>query len=588
MDQDIFEYIKSEETAYRTVRVPITTAKDWNMFEHVERCTNVANGWYHTGKNDGNRPYDDIVTPIVNVAIRSEGFDVKDIVPYVNIAKESYKSWMVKKIHPRWARDHGVDSFIDEVVESSIIYDLVLLKYIQNDLPEVVDLKTIAFCDQTNVMSAPICIRHYMTIEEILAQRGKWDDSAIDACIYQAEKSKKISTANDQSVQTPIKYIEVYEVRGRLPKSWLSPDYDNRDYENQMHIVSFYKDEHSQKQGISLYKGKDKPMSKVFKALKIDTVRSKGRACGRSIIETLFEPQVWNNYSAIKIKNLLDSAFNVILTDSMAIANQDINSVKSNTILKQDKGDSTQRLTSDISHITQFQNYQVKQENSARNLGSASELALGNSPTSGTPLGTTEIVHTEGQGIHEYRQGKIATFIGDVVYPWAILPIMMEDLSKGMKFTDILSLDELTELSDMITDNIVDAEIINNVIKSGRVPTRDEKEQIKNTFKDLFMKGNRKFFEILKDELKDVPMDVLINIKGKQRYMAQNADKITNILREVIRNPQAFSSSPGIAKAFNQLLEESGMSAIDFREITQLPPKASQPVAVPEVAGAQL
>lgn len=587
MDKDVFDYIKSEETAYRTVRVPLTSAKDWNMHDHIERCTNVANGWYHTGKNDGTRPYDDIVTPIVNVAFRSEGFDVKDIVPYVNDAQQSYKSWIVKKIHPRWARDHAVDTFIDEIVESSVIYDLVLVKTLKNEMPEVVDLKSIAFCDQTNVLAGPIALRNYLTIEDIIAQRGVWNDDAIDTCIYQAENMRKVDMANDQEMQTPGKYIEVYELRGNLPETWLDPNGNKYRYTPQMHIVAFYKDDKGGKQGITLYKGKDKPLNKVFKALKIDGVRSKGRACGRSIVETLFEPQVWNNYSAIKIKNLLDSAFNVLLTDSMEVANQDISNVKSNTILKQGKGDNTQRLTSDISQITYFQNNQVKQENSARNLGSASELALGNSPSSGTPLGTTEIVHVEGKGLHEYRQGKIATFVGDVLYPEIILPLMIEDLNKGKKFSEELTLDEIVELGDILAENQVDAEIINSIIKTGKVPSREEKAQIIESFKTNFAKNNRKFFEILKDELKDIPMDVLINIKGKQRYMAQNADKITNILREVIRNPQAFSQSPGLAKAFNQLLEESGMSAVDFRQIT-VPQTAQQPVEVPEVAGAQL
>lgn len=585
---DIFEYIKSEEVAYRTVRIPLTSSKDWNMHEHIERCTNVSNGWYHTGKNDGTRPYDDIATPIINVAIRSEGFDVKDIIPFVNNAKESYKSWIVKKIHPRWARDNGVDTFIDEIVESSVIYDLVLVKKIPNEFPEVVDLKTIAFCDQTDVLSSPLAIRHYFTVEDLLSKKGKWDDDAIDACIYQAENKKNVSIANDQQADTPGKYIEVYEVRGNMPESWLLSDGNKYRYVPQLHIVAFYKDEKDQKQGITLYKGKDKQLKDTFYALKIDAVRSKGRACGRSVVETLFDPVVWNNYDAIKIKNLLDSAFNVLITDSMEIANQNINNIKSNAILKQEKGDSTQRLTSDVSQIAYFQNHQIKMENSARNLGSASELALGNSPSSGTPLGTTEIVHTEGKGMHEYRQGKIATFVGDVVYKNILLPLMIEDLNKGKKFSEELSLDELMELNEMMTDNIVDTHIFDTIIKTGKVPTMAEKEQVKELFKGELMKNKRKFFEILKDELKEIPMDVMINIKGKQRYMAQNADKITNILREILRNKDAFSQSPGVAKAFNQLLEESGMSAIDFSEVTKSPQTAQQPVEAPTVAGAQL
>ena len=78
--KNVYDYIVTEINNYKTVRVPITDSTDWNMSEYIERCTNVSNGWYHKGKNDGLRPYKDIVTPIINVAKRSEGFDVKDIV----------------------------------------------------------------------------------------------------------------------------------------------------------------------------------------------------------------------------------------------------------------------------------------------------------------------------------------------------------------------------------------------------------------------------------------------------------------------------------------------------------------------------
>jgi len=44
--EDVFAYITAEKTNYRTSRVPITNSKDWSMYEHVERCTNVANAWF--------------------------------------------------------------------------------------------------------------------------------------------------------------------------------------------------------------------------------------------------------------------------------------------------------------------------------------------------------------------------------------------------------------------------------------------------------------------------------------------------------------------------------------------------------------
>lgn len=584
MDKDIFEYIKTEETNFKTVRVPLTTSKDWNMHEHIERCTNVSNGWYHSGRNDGLRRYDDIVTPIINVAFRSEGFDVKDIVPFVNDISENYKSFIVKKRHPQWARKNQLDTFIDDVVESSIIYDLVLVrKGIDSPRPEVVDLKTLAFCDQTDIMSAPICIRHYYTIADLLAMKGKWNDDAIDSAIYQAEMSKKVSIANDREVSTPSKYIEIYELRGDLPENWLDAGGNKYKYVPQMQVVCFYKDNTGNKQGISLYKGKDKPITSTFKALKIDRIRSRGRACGKSIVETLFEPQVWANYDAQKIKELLDSAFNVIISDSDELGNQKLSELKKNTILKQNKGDNTQIITSRLENLTYFANDKASLTQDARTLGSASDPALGLNPVSGTPLGTTQTVVQQGEGIHEYRQGKIATFFADVLYPEWILEWLVADLNSGETFSEELTLDELMEIGGTIATNQAEQRV-KEMILDGKIVTMEDKQMIIDTIKQDFIKsGSRKFFDKLKDEFKDIPVDVFVNIKGKQRYMAQNADKITNILREILRNPQAFSQNPGIAKAFNQVLEESGMNAIDFTQVTQAP-QLPQPSQMEKVA----
>lgn len=584
MDKDVFSYILTEETSFKTVRIPLTTSKDWNMAEHIERCTNVANGWFHQGNNDGNRPYDDIVTPVINVAFRSEGFDVKDIVPFVDSIDDAHKSFIIKKLHPKWARKHELDTFIDEVVESSIIYDLVLVKNINDVRPEVVDLKTLAFCDQTDVMAGPICIKHQFTPAELVKFKGKWDDEKIDIAITLSKDEKTVSTADGQPAKTPGKYIEVYELRGNVPEMWMKEDGGMYNYTPQMWIVCFYKSEDGEKQGLVLYKGEDKPLEANFKALKIDQVRSKGRACGRSIVETLFEPQVWNNYSAIKIKKLLDSAVTLFLTDSDEIGNQKLSELKDNTILKQEKGATTQKLDGTLQNMTAFQNHQVKMENSARILGSASDAQLGTNPVSGTPFALQNLVVQQGQGFHEYRQGKIATFFADVLYRDWILGYLVKEINTGVKFSEELSLDEMQEIAEIITNRKVNEKIKKQILDTGVVPTVEEMDTFKQTFKEEFMKKpSRQFFETVKGELADIPVSVMVNINSKQRYMAQNADKITNILREVMKNPQAFSQIPGVGRAFNQVLEESGLSPIDFTNITKAV-EVPQPVEAEELA----
>ena len=577
MNQQVYEYIQSEQTNYKTVRVPITTSYDWNMSEHIERCTNVANGWYHSGKNDGLRRYDDIVTPIINVAMRSEGFDVKDIVPFVNEVQNSYKSFLVKKRHPQWARKNELDTFIDDIVESSVIYDLVLVKNVNNVRPEVVPLQKIAFCDQTDIMSGPICLKHQYSVAELTKFKGKWIDDAIDEAIVMSKEEKSVMQANDRTVKTPGKYIEVFELHGFLPETWLDENGDPFKYTNQMHIVCYYTSKDGNKNGITLFKGKTKDISNTFKSLVIRKIH--GRACGKSIVETLFEPQVWMNYSAQRIQKLLASAINVFYSDSDEVGNQKLSNLPDNTILKLETGKNIGKLDGSPQNLTAFSNDQVNLQTQARILGSASEAQLGVNPTSGTPFALQNLVVQQGQGIHEFRQGKIATFVADVLYRDWILQYLVDDMNKGITFSEELTLDEMQDIADLISRNKAESQIISKILE-GELVTPETREALIANYKEQFTRGgSRKFFEIIQGELDDIPLEVFVNIKGKQKYMAQEADKITNIIREVLRSPQAFQQIPGVGKAFNQLLENSGLSPIDFTQITKTLPAQPQPPA---------
>lgn len=565
-NQDVFSYIGTESTSWLTTRIKLTNSKDWNMAEHIERCYNVANGWFHKGANDGKRPYDDIVTPIVDVAFRSEGFDVKDIVPYVNDAANYYKSFLVKKYHPRWARKHELDTFIDEVVENSVIYDLAIVKDINETRPEVIDLQSIAFCNQKDILAGPICTKHKYSVTELMEMKGNWNDDAID-------RAYELLIANDPKSGE----LEVFELQGRLPAKWLGEAAERMTYQDQVQIVTIMTDKNGNKNGTVLYKGISKPLKDVFKVLKIDQVRSKGRACGKSIVERLFEPQVWNNYAGIKLKALLDSAINVIVTDSEELGNQNLSDLKNNQVLKMEKNSTATRLDGTLQNLPALTNYQLKQANDARTLGSASEASLGKNPNAGTPFALQSLIVQEGDGIHVYRQGKIASFFADVLYRDLILNYLVKEMNQGQKFSEDLTLEELSTVADAIVANEVEEEI-KNLILDNKIPPPDIREQLTKLKKEEFMKGGtRRFMEVMKDELKDIPIDVFVNISGKQKRLAENADKLTNLIRAIIENPQAFSQIPGVGKAFNELLEASGMSPIDFSSITTAPPVEEQP-----------
>lgn len=457
---------------------------------------------------------------------------------------------------------------------------MVLVKNVNNARPEVVDLKTLAFCDQTNVMAGPICIKHQYTPAEMVEFKGKWNDEKIDQAIALAVSEVEVGIAGNQKVKTPGKYIEVYELRGNLPKRWLDENASWAEYSPQMHIVCYYNDKDGVKQGITLYAGQDKPLSDNFKALKIDRIRSKGRACGRSVVESLFEPQVWNNYSAIKIKALLDSAINVFQTDSEEFGNQKLSELKHNTILKHETGKPITQVSGTLQNLPAFTTQQQKYAQDSRIIGSASEASLGINPSSGTPFALQNLITQQGQGLHEYRQGKIATFFADVLYRDWILSYLVDDMNSGVKFSEELTLNEMIEVADVIATNRANKELINKMF-DGEIVTQENKDQLVQFYKDEFKKGgNRKFFEVLKDELKDIPVDVMINVAGKQKDLARNADKLSNLVLTMTKFGVPFSA---LAEPFNEILESSGLSPVDFSQVTVSPPQVqqTQPVLQP-------
>lgn len=585
--KDIYQYILTEEAQWKTARVPLTGSKDWNMHEHIERCTNVANAWFHTGSNDGMRPYKDIVTPILNVAFRSEGFDVKDIVPFVNDPDNYYKSFLVKKYHPQWARNNELDTFIDDLVETSIIYDLALVKNVNNARPEVVDLQSIAFCDQTDIMAGPIGIKHQYTISELLEYKGKWNSDKIDEAIVMAKAEREATLADGQTAKTPSKYMQVYEVHGMLPDEWLrGDDYEptSGKYTNQMHIVTYYTSTDGTKNGITLYKGKSTKIKNTFRALKIDRIKSKGRACGRSLVEQLFEPQVWTNYSEIAIKAMLDAAkLTLLQTESEEWGEQRFDNLKSNMIIKHESGKPITSIDTYPKNLVPFINHQQGQENNARVIGSASDAQVGEKPTAGLPFASLNLMVTQGEGIHEYRQGKIATFVAEQLYKDWILGYLVDTMNGGKQFSEQLTLDEMQEIGERIATNVAERKL-KDMMLEGKIITEEVKQQIVQFEKEKFNKsGSRKFLKTLKGELEDIPTDVFVNISGKQKNMARNADVITNIIREIVKNPQAFAVIPGLGKIFNQLVENSGLDPIDFTQlVTQKIINPMQQIQKPE------
>lgn len=562
---NIYETVIEEKNAYLKP-INILEGWDWGMRDHLRKSTLYKNSQFEV-QNDkrDKRPFKNIVRPILNIQYRTEGFDVKDIEIYVNNPETYYKSFLVKKFHDKWALDNEIDSFIDEVVGSYVDYGGVLVKNVNGAKPEVVNLLTLAFCDQTDILSGSFAIRHYFSPEQLrdMADKG-WGDSkkgatmGIETLIEIASKQKE----NDKiKNQTPSKYIELYEVHGTFPDDFLNRENkEEGKYTPQIHIVAFYKNEQDQDIGVSLFSAREPDLP--FKFLARDKVH--GRALGFGGIEELFEAQVWTNYSEIQIREMLELASKTFYktTDPRFKTRNNLVNAENGQVFDLAQNTDIGQIDTAPRNLVVFTNALDRWNEHARIMGAASELFLGEQPTAGTPFKSVEAQLIEGKSLHQWRQGKIAVFMDEIYRDW-ILPYISKEIAKGQKFLTELSADELQEVSRQVVINQTN-DFIKERILEGEIISEEEMGAFKQTAQEQFVaKGRKRFIDMLKEEFKDEPLDIRVNIAGKQKNLALLTDRVVNVLRQFIATPQ-IRQDPEMIRLLNVILESSGMSPIIF------------------------
>ncbi len=582
-NSSIFSYIKSEEAAYK-LPSPIQDDWEWVMPEFIKQCFFYKNGRLLTGNAD-DKPVKNIVLYLRNLQDWAEDIDVKNINIYVNNKYKQHLSFLIKKYHDDiFLKENDLDTFIDEGKETKNDYGGVLVKNLNKIRPEVVPWQSIAFCDQTDIMSGAIGIKHFYSTDQLkgMAEFG-WGDEKNGATISIDDLlllSKNYKDKDSQKVRTPSKYTEIYEVHGSFPESWLTDGGDEEKYVKQMQIVGYYTDESGKQTGVCLFRAKE--TEEPFKFFSRDKINF--RALGRSAIEEVFEDQVWTNYSQKRKMDMLDSASKTIIktTDGTLTAKhpsglKDLDNLE---IIKIEEGKDAGILDTFPRNIQLFTQTMNELEEHAKQTAGATDAMLGMNPQSGTPFRLQNLVVNQGQGLHNGRRKKYARFIEQIYRDW-IIPYIAKQIVKGVEFISKLSPDELEFVLERVSANQANKQRLEEVL-NGKIPTDFAilKEQIKTDWKQ---KGNTLPLAILKDELKGVELDIEINVAGATTDSVEMVDKLSGIFRQIIANPQAFQQAmqiPMAAKAFSKMIEMSGLSSPDF----DIPATPSIPTLPPNPA----
>ncbi len=577
-DDDIFGYIKTQESNYKRP-IPVGN-KEWSMKDHIERSTLYRDSDI-VGSKTQYTPIKNITRPILNLQYRTEDIDVKDVQIYVDDKDKFHLSFLVKKYHDDvFVQENDLDTFFDRLNQSRIDYGGGLSKKLASGR-EVVPLQSLAFCDQTDILSGPIGIKHYYSPDQLLAmsERG-WGETSNGATISLKEliklsrDEKKDDNTDGSKASTPGRYIEIYEVHGNLPKRYADKTDDSGEYETRLFIVAFYKktsnDGHT---GVILYTAPETETPFKFAQRGVGTF---GRALDFGGAEELFEDQVWTNYAEIRKIQMLDAAAKTILKatgpNSATIANRNnLRDMDNLSIVDAGDGDLGQ-VDTFPRNFKLFDNYSLEKDMHAKELGAAQDPLQGAEPTAGTPFASLQAQIQQGMGLHDYRRGIFAKHIEEI-YKDDYIPQIIKNLTQGKTFLSELSLEELQYVSDCMVRNQV-AHEQNERVLNGELPMDDqEKQEFEQHIRDTFkQKGSKHFIEILKGEFKGISLAVKVSVAGKSKNLGKAMDVVVNIFRFAAANPQGFMATmqiPGMAASFNQIVEYAGLSPVDFGDMSK-------------------
>jgi hypothetical protein len=595
---DIFSYIKSEENRYETEPQRLGDNWEWNMRDHIQLIFHLKHGIFYTGENNWTRVFKKIMLPLLRLSYWMEDIEVKDIVFYIESRGGRVLSFLLKKYHEEvYTKEHDLDTFLDDITESEVDYGGVLVQKTNLPRPEVMSLNTVAFCDQTDIMGGPIGFKHHFSPDG-LRKMGKlgWGQESngatitIEELIIMAGNQKDpVGMDDTDRNQSTGKAIEVYIVRGPLPEHYLEDNNNMEDWYNQVQIVAFYTDKDNKRHGVTLYRKKEEEGNLMFH----QTEKVQGRGLGYSDGESLLGPQVWTNFLEIHKMNMMEAGSKVpLFTDDSTYQNRnkilDMENLEITTISEDSKFGIRQVPTAAPANLQLLSGAVDNIFDNAQLLGAAFDPVLGKEAVSGTTFRGQERTVAQGRGWHDRRKGQRAKFV-EIIYRKMIIPQMVRDItSSDKKFLATLTPEELSWVSEQMATNYANARIKEKMFgameKGNEMPTREEQEVLKATFKKEFAKGgNKRLLGMLKDDFKGVEIKLGINIANKQKDLVNLSDKILSIFQFAIQNPDGLRQAmqvPALAQSFNDILEFGGLSQADFLTLTQPPEQQAPPLEI--------
>jgi hypothetical protein len=551
MSKQLIAEIDAFEESYKNTNIELVDGLYYNQYNTLKTIEFYSNSKYLGGQKDElgrEKPFYNINKFRVNVATRATDLDIKDI--QISADGENFynEAFLLGKEAYQWMKESHFDVFLNEFGKTRAKYGGVLVKKCMETEKgkkklelEVVGWKNV-ITDQIDIEDGIIIEKHFLLPEELMEKEEVWNEMDAREIIKQAKKQKSWDGR-----------IEVHEVHGYFPETYLDEKGDEFKYTRQCHYICMT----GKKAVLHSCEETENP----YKYLAWDKIV--GRGLGQGIVEDGFEAQVWTNDSVIKEHRIMDLAGKVYLkTNSKKVGNNILNDVDNGHVFELEDGGDVNVMNLMPNSIPELGNLAQRWDAQFERVSSTFNAITGESMPSGTPYRQTAILNSESSSLFDYRREEAGIFIQEIFYDWVIPYLVNKLTSKHVLISDY-SDEELKKLDEGFKHKKARSAIFAKVFK-GEVPTEAEYNRLLDEEqKKLSMTGNTRYVEIPKDYFKDVEYKVSVVTTGEQKNKGVILETLNNILLTIGKNP-AILQDPTMLTIFKRIMDTAGVSPISL------------------------
>ncbi len=586
--ESISSLVKKAEENYTSGTTQISEYVSFSLKETLDKIDAYINSKFTSGDEDtlGRiKPFFNIVTAARNIWFRATDLDRKNV--KIKATKEADDmSAFLASIHLQEWMKKGFGSFLNEWQRTLATYGSAVAKFVEKNgelSSEVIPWNRL-IVDAVDFDANPKIEKLYFTPAQLRMNKA-YDQEMVSSLIDSAKSTRK--NWSGQQKDNKSEYIEVYEIHGELPLSYLTENEDDETkYQQQMHVISFIGTKNKANNEFTLYKGRESKDPYMLTHL----IKEDGRVLGIGAVEHLFEAQWMTNHTAKLIKDQLDLASKIIFqtSDGNFVGKNALSNIENGEILVYSQNNPLTQLNNKPD-IVAMQSYGQQWQTQANQITGISESMLGINPPSGTAWGLEEAKLREAHSLFELMIENKGLHIEDMLRKY-VIPHLKKKMDTSEEIAAELEAHQIKKLDSRFVPGEAikrSNQKIKDDILSGKIAEQPDMMAIESQIQgQLNEKGNTRYIrpsEIStkrwKDAFKDLEWKVAVDITGEDVDRQNVMTTLTTVLSTLASNPMILRE-PNMRLIFNKILSMTdSVSPLELSQTESAPQPMIQPVA---------